>query len=69
MINKSTLIADVDPNHVLFEKLEPPHDFADITLISESMLKNRYGNPQVIVSAHMSTLAKLSKVENNNLHG
>ena len=27
MINKSTLIVDVDPNHVSFERLEPRDDF------------------------------------------
>lgn len=28
--NKSTLIADVDPNHVLFDRLELPNYFADL---------------------------------------
>ena len=33
------------------------------------LLKNRYGNPQLIVSAHMSALVKLAKVESDDLHG
>ena len=34
-----------------------------------NLLKNRYGNPQLIVSAHMSALVKLAKVESDDLHG
>ena len=31
--------------------------------------KNRYGNPQLIVSAHMNALVKLAKVESDDLLG
>ena len=33
------------------------------------MLQNRYGNPQLIVSAHMSALVKLADIESDDLHG
>ena len=33
------------------------------------LLKHRYGNNQIIISAHINALFKLPKVRNNNIHG
>ena len=33
------------------------------------LLKDRYGNNQIIIFAHMNALVKLPKVRNNDIHG
>ena len=54
---------------------EASHAISGLSLSNENykealdLLKNSYGNPQLILSAHMSTLVKLAKAESDNLHG
>ena len=54
---------------------EASHAISELSLTNGNykealdLLKNRYGNPHIIVSAHMSALLKLAKVESDDLYG
>ena len=54
---------------------EASHAISGLSLTNENnkevldLLKNRYRNPQLIVSAHMSALVKLAKVQSDNVRG
>ena len=60
--------------YVFFLDGETSHAISGLSLTNENykealdLLKNRYGNLQLIVSARMSTLVKFAKVQSDDLH-
>ena len=60
-----TLLLDGEASHVISGLCLTDENYKEAL----DLLKNRYGNPQLIVSAHMSALVKSAKVESDHLHG
>ena len=70
--SSSTLVASRNSmTYVAFLDGEASHAIAILSHSNENykLLKNRHGNPQLIVSAHMSAFVKIRKVETGDLHG
>ena len=73
--SSSTLVASRNSmTYVAFLDGEASHAIAILSHSNENykealnLLKNRHGNPQLIVSAHMSAFVKIRKVETDDLH-
>ena len=71
-IHQNKTLSDIDRCNYLIRYLAGPAlaNISGLTLNSENykealdILIDRYGNPQVLISAHMETLVKINKVKN-----
>ena len=64
-VNYSRCFLNLEASHAITGPSHTNGNFKEAL----DLLKNRYGNPQLIVSAHVSALVKLAKVESDDLHG